>query len=56
MLSLRINYEEFCSSQIDQKKQLILDNILNSLLVIKKKLKSNFDYEGIKADIFDLIS
>ena len=54
-ISLVINYESFCNADISMKKQMIVDNILRSLSVVKRRLKERFDYERIKHDIIDLI-
>lgn len=54
-ISLYVDYSAYISAiDQDRKVQLIVDNILNSLLVIKKRLKNNFDYERIKRDILIL--
>lgn len=55
-VSLYVDYLAYISAiDQDKKVQLIIDNILNSLLVIKKRLKNNFDYEQIKKDILILV-
>ena len=55
-VSLYVDYLAYISAiDQDKKVQLIIDNILNSLLVIKKRLKNNFDYEQIKKDILTLV-
>ena len=43
------------SVNIEEKKALIIENILNSLLVIKKRLKNGFDYVRIENDILTLV-
>ena len=55
-ISLHIDYTAYVSA-IGQggRVRLIVDNILNSLLVIKKRLKNRFDYERIKEDILTLV-
>ena len=50
-ISLGSDYDIFCHADIDMKKYMILENILRSLFVIKKKLKNKFDYERMKFDI-----
>jgi len=56
-ISLHIDYSAYISAiDQDKKVQLIIDNILNSLLVIKKRLKNDFDYEQIKKDILTLVN
>lgn len=55
-ISLCVDYATYISV-VDSagKIQLILDNILNSLLVIKKRLKNDFNYDQIKKDILALV-
>ena len=54
-ISLHIDYLEYISVSIEEKKALIIENILNSLLVIKKGLKNGFDYVRIENDILTLV-
>ena len=54
-ISLHIDYSEYISVSIEEKKALIIKNILNSLLVIKKRLKNGFDYVQIENDILTLV-
>ena len=54
-ISLHIDYLEYISVNIEEKKALIIKNILNSLLVIKKRLKNGFDYVRIENDILTLV-
>ena len=56
-ISLHIDYLDYIST-IDREKKimLIVDNILNSLLAIKKRFKNGFDYELIKKDILTLVN
>ena len=44
------------SADISIKKQMIVDNILRSLNVVKRRLKGRFDYEQIEHDIFALLN
>lgn len=55
-ISLITNYESFCNADISIKKQMIVDNILRSLNVVKRRLKGRFDYEQIEHDIFALLN
>lgn len=56
-ISLHVDYLAYVSAtDQDRKKRLIIDNILSSLLVIKKRLKNGFDYERIKKDILALVN
>ena len=54
-ISLVSDYYSFCNADIDVKKHIIIENVLLSLKVIKKKLKNNFDYERIEQDIKELV-
>ena len=54
-ISLSINYHDFCSSDIICQKQLILKNIFQSLLIIKSKLKNDFDYNKMESDILEIV-
>lgn len=54
-ISLVMNYERFCNADTSIKKQMVVDNILRSLSVVKLKLKERFDYERIEHDIIDLL-
>lgn len=42
-VSLQINYEDFLRSDIDEKKRLIVINILRSVKSIHRKAKLDFD-------------
>lgn len=55
-ISLHADYNSYHSGNISIKKQIIVDNILESLMVIKHKLKKDFDYERIEKDIKFLTS
>ena len=54
-ISLHIDYLEYISVSIEEKRALIIKNILNSMLVIKKRLKNGFDYVQIENDILTLV-
>lgn len=54
-ISLKVDYQEFHGGDIFVKKQIILKNILDSLKVVKKKLKGKFDYEQAEKDILKLV-
>lgn len=51
IVSLNSSYEKFCIANLLQKKEIILTNIVDSLSVIKKRLKSKYDYEDMVRDI-----
>lgn len=50
-ISLCSDYERFCNADSARKKELILENVLDSLKMIKKKLKGKFDYDQMETDI-----
>lgn len=50
-ISLRTDFSSYISSNPEEKKALIIKNILSSLFLIKKRLKDDFDYERIEKDI-----
>ena len=54
-ISLHIDYDSFVNGDIVVKKGLIIDNIFNSLYVVKLKLKNRFDYKKIEKDIKTLL-
>ena len=57
IISLHVDYSMYISAiDQDRKVQLIVENILSSLLVIKKRLKNGFDFEQVKKDILALIN
>ena len=55
-ISLISNYDEYCNGDIEVKKKLIIENIFESLKVIKKRLKGNFNYEQMVQDIERIVS
>ena len=46
-IAIHSSYECFIDGNVEEKKLIVLDNILRSLLVIKKRLREEFDYERI---------
>jgi hypothetical protein len=55
-ISLQINYEEFLNSGIETKKSLMVKNILDSLQVVAKKLKKQFDFERFEKDLAEVVN
>ena len=55
-ISLTSDYDSFLKADIMSKKKIIIENILKSLGVIKKRLKNKFDYEQMESDIKKLLS
>lgn len=50
-VSLISDYDNYLNADISGKKDIMMDNILRSLYVVKKALRENFDYDKIKEDI-----
>jgi len=44
-IALKSNYDDYCNGDINNKKKMMIENILNSLKYVKKRLKGNFNYE-----------
>ncbi len=55
IVSLQIDYEVFDRASIKEKKEILLQNIFDSLSVIKHKLGKNFDLYNITKDILLLV-
>ena len=55
-ISLISDYDSFIKADMMSKREMILENILKSLAVIKKRLKDKFDYEQMENDIKKLLS
>ncbi|WP_058487103.1 Imm44 family immunity protein [Defluviitalea phaphyphila] len=53
-ISKQINYEEYCNSDIETRKKLIIKNILDSVRSIHKKAK--FDYKKFENDIKEFVT
>lgn len=52
-ISLHIDYDTYCSADIEDKKKMILDNIFESLRIIKTKLHKDFDLIRLQNDIME---
>lgn len=55
-ISLISDYDAFIKGDVVEKKKIILENILQSLKVVEKKMKKQFDYDGIERDIKKLLN
>ncbi|MBQ4105794.1 MAG: hypothetical protein IJC86_05350 [Clostridia bacterium] len=55
-ISLVSDYDSFLKADLMSKRKIIIENILKSLGVIKRRLKDKFDYEQIENDIKNLLS
>lgn len=54
-ISLSSDYDSFHKADIVLKKEIITENVLRSLAVVKSKLKNNFNYAQIEEDIKTLL-
>jgi len=54
-ISLISDYDAYCQDDLVKKKQIILDNIFQSLRVVKKRLRGKFDYEKMENDIKSIV-
>ena len=54
-ISLFSDYDSFIKADMMSKKMMIIENILKSLYVIKKRLEGKFDYKQIENDIKNLL-
>lgn len=55
-ISISSDFEAYDRGNLQCKKKIITDNLFESLKIVKKKLRENFDYEEMKKDIETLIS
>lgn len=44
-ISIPLSFEDYVNADIDQKKKMVIENIINSAKILKKKLKSKFNLE-----------
>lgn len=55
IISLHINYDVYCSADVSQKKELVLRNVFESLMVVKKRIKNDFNYDDLVIDILKIV-
>lgn len=55
IISLHIDYDVYCNADVNEKRNLILQNIVNSLLVVGKRSKNDFNYEKLINDILSIV-
>lgn len=55
-ISIPLNFEDYAGADINKKEKMIIENIINSAKVLKKKLKSKFNLEMFLSDLKELIS
>lgn len=55
-ISLHTDYIEFYEATLEEKKKIILDNILRSLKVVKRRLKDEFNYDQMEYDIISCVT
>lgn len=56
IISTHINYDMYCNASVQEKKELVLQNIVASLLIVSKKAKNDFDYEKLVTDILSIVN
>ena len=56
IISLNSSYEDFCSGDLEQKKEIIVKNLLDSLFIIKKRLKDKFNYDDLERKILEIVT
>lgn len=54
-ISIPLSYEEYVDGDVHEKKKMIIENIIDSAQVLKKKLKSKFNFELFSSDLEQLI-
>jgi len=54
-ISIPLSYEEYVDGDVHEKKKMIIENIIDSAQVLKKKLKSKFNFELFSNDLEQLI-
>ena len=55
-ISIPLSFEDYINADIKKKKKMIIENIIDSAVILKKKLKSKFDLEMFINDLENLIS
>ena len=55
-ISIPLNFEDYINADIKKKKKMIIEDIIDSAVILKKKLKSKFDLEMFINDLENLIS
>ena len=55
IVSLYIDYDIYCNANMNEKRNLIIQNIFDSLLVVSKKSKNDFNYEKLVEDILNIV-
>ena len=55
-ISIPLSFEDYVDADIDEKKKMVIENIINSAKILKKKLKSKFNLKMFLNDLELLIS
>jgi hypothetical protein len=55
IISLHIDYDTYCNANINEKRNLVLQNVFDSLLVVSKAVKNDFNYEKLVEDILNIV-
>ena len=55
IISLHIDYDDYCNASISEKQNLILRNVFDSLFVISERNKGDFHYKEMIEDILKAV-
>ena len=55
IISLHIDYDTYLKADVNEKKKLILQNVFDSLMIISRKIKNDFNYELFVKDILNIV-
>lgn len=55
IVSLHIDYDIYCDASVSEKRSLILQIVFDSILVVSKKAKNDFNYENMVEDILSIV-
>ena len=53
---MKIDYQEFKEANEEGKRKLILQNIIDSIRILKSKVKKGFDGDKLETDIMKLFN
>lgn len=55
-ISIPLSFEDYVNADVNGKKKMVIDNIINSAKILKKKLKSKFNLEMFLSDLEQVVS
>ena len=53
-IRMRIDYHDFLNGDLQKKKELLLENIIESVRALGQKVKKDFDSTKLERDIIEL--